>query len=96
MSTPLQPIWLIDPIEPPTEPVLVVREIPEPLTDAIPVQLTAPGETAPRTRPAARRSVPPAPRPGRGSRNLVAVVLMLMLLLGGAADRDLGVLLRRP
>jgi hypothetical protein len=36
MSTPLQPIWLIHPIEPPTEPVLVVQE---PLTELIPVQL---------------------------------------------------------
>ena len=86
MSTPLQPIWLIDPIEPPTEPVLVVREIPEPLTDAIPVQRPRQLSSAPE-RPAARRSVPPSPQPHpqRASRNLGAVVLMLILLLGGAA-----------
>ena len=84
MSTPLQPIWLIDPIEPPTEPVLVVREIPDPLTEAIPVQRPRQVNST-SDRPAARRSVPPSPQPQRGTRNLVAVVLMLVLLLGGAA-----------
>ena len=84
MSTPLQPIWLIDPIEPPTDPVLVVREIPDPLTEAIPVQRPRQVNSTP-DRPAARRSVPPSPQPQRGTRNLVAVVLMLVLLLGGAA-----------
>ena len=84
MSTPLQPIWLIDPIEPPTDPVLVVGEIPDPLTEAIPIQRPRQVNNAPE-RSAARRSVPPSPQPQRGTRNLIAVVLMLVLLLGGAA-----------
>jgi hypothetical protein len=76
MSTPLQPIWLIDPIEPPTEPVLVVHE---PLTELIPVQLPrymGTGQVLPAARPV------PQSRPRR-HRNIIAVILMLGLLLGG-------------
>jgi hypothetical protein len=84
MSTPLQPIWLIDPVDPPTDPVLVVREIPDPLTDVIPVQRPRPGSNTP-LRLAVPRTASSRLQPRYGSRNLVAVVLMLMLLLGGAA-----------
>jgi hypothetical protein len=77
MSTPLQPIWLIHPIEPPTEPVLVVQE---PLTELIPVPLPRHMGTG-QVLPAARRPVPQS-RPSR-QRNIVAVILMLGLLLGG-------------
>jgi len=78
LSTPLQPSWLIDEIDPPTEPVPVVREL---LTERIPVQAPRRMDLSHR-RTAAREAKPPS-QP-RGSRNLVAVVLMLVLLLGGA------------
>ncbi len=77
MSTPLHPIWLIDPIEPSTEPVLVVRE---PLTELIPVQLPRHVSSG-QDRPTARRPAPQS-RPSR-HRNVIAVILMLGLLLGG-------------
>jgi hypothetical protein len=78
MSTPLQPIWLIDPIDPRTEPVLVVQE---PRTERIPVRAPRRVDTS-QDRDARRGATLPS-RP-RGSRNLLAVVLMLVLLLGGA------------
>ena len=80
MSTPLQPIWLIDPIEPPTDSIPVLRE---PLTEVIPVQRPR-LEGSAQDRPTARRSAPPPSRPRRGYRNLVAALLMFILLLGGA------------
>lgn len=73
-----QLIWQLDPIEPPTEPVLSVRDL---LTERIPVQESH-GVTILQNRPAARLANPPS-RP-RKVQNLIAVALMLLLLLGGA------------